>query len=362
MELDIMIDEQTETPTYEDLPEYQPQNAPNVERDNNGRAYYPYIPDPKLVKAVNLAIQLKRPLLLEGEPGCGKTRLADSIAYQFTRKYLAGRKDKKDRQLWWNYYIWNVKSIGQARDGLYSFDGVARLRDAQLVGADPTSLENLLGDDFQKLRNRLQDKELTEYIKLGKLGEALKQQNVLRPIVLIDEIDKADSDFPNDLLAELDLLSFEITETNKTYPEVGAKIRPHPIVIITSNQERPLPEAFLRRCLYYYLGFPKTTELEKIIVSRFGSLDTVQQELVTETIDHFEQIRDLLANKPGSKQPGTSELLDFLTVLLSGEIPADDVDLEKLADNPHLLGIILKTQADQKLYREAYKLDKSEFR
>jgi MoxR-like ATPase len=248
MDIDIMSTEQTEKPIYEDLPEYQPQN---VERDNNGRAYYPYIPDPKLVKAVNLAIQLKRPLLLEGEPGCGKTRLADSMAYQFTHKYFAGRKDEKDRQLWWNYYIWNVKSIGQARDGLYSFDGVARLRDAQLVGADPSSLENLLGDDFQKLRNRLQDKELTEYIKLGKLGEALKQQDVLRPIVLIDEIDKADSDFPNDLLTELDSLSFEITETNKTYPEVGAKIRPHPIVIITSNQERPLPEAFLRRCLYY---------------------------------------------------------------------------------------------------------------
>jgi MoxR-like ATPase len=351
MDIDIMSTEQIEKPIYEDLPEYQPQN---VERDNNGRAYYPYIPDPKLVKAVNLAIQLKRPLLLEGEPGCGKTRLADSMAYQFTRKYLAGRKDEKDRQIWWNYYIWNVKSVGQARDGLYSFDGVARLRDAQLVGADAKNLEELLGDDFQKLKDRLQDKELKDYIKLGKLGEALKQQDVLRPIVLIDEIDKADSDFPNDLLAELDLLSFEIAETNKTYPEVGAKIRPHPIVIITSNQERPLPEAFLRRCLYYYLGFPGKTELEKIVASRFGNLKEAQQKLVRETIDLFEEIRDLLVNKPGSKQPGTSELLDFLTILLSENIPEDDLDLDKLAENPHLLGIILKTQADQKLYRSEF--------
>jgi MoxR-like ATPase len=133
-------------------------------------------------------------------------------------------------------------------------------------------------------------------------------------------------------------------------------------VIITSNQERPLPEAFLRRCLYYYLGFPTSTELEKIIASRFGTLTEAQQELVTDTIDHFEQIRDLLANKPGSKPPGTSELLDFLTILLSGEIPADEIELEKLVGNPHLLGIILKTQADQKLDRDAYKLDKSELR
>jgi MoxR-like ATPase len=133
-------------------------------------------------------------------------------------------------------------------------------------------------------------------------------------------------------------------------------------VIITSNQERPLPEAFLRRCLYYYLGFPTSTELEKIIASRFSTLTEAQQELVTDTIDHFEQIRDLLANKPGSKPHGTSELLDFLTILLSGEIPADEIELEKLVGNPHLLGIILKTQADQKLDRDAYKLDKSELR
>ena len=334
-------------------PEYKGTFQPDIEgsEDPNGRAYFPYIPDPKLVKAVNLAIKLNRPLLLEGEPGCGKTRLADAIAYEFTRTYSKGKTDDRGNQLWWNYYVWNVKSVGQARDGLYNFDAIARLRDSQLIGADPQRLQEILGDDYQKLTERLTDKR--KYVTLGKLGQALAQQDVYRPIVLIDEIDKADSDFPNDLLVELDRLSFEIPETGEIYPQPDAEIKPKPIVIITSNQERPLPEPFLRRCLYYYLSFPDKIQLGEIIKSRFGDKIQEQQNLIDKTIAHVQQIRTLLEKQPGSKLPGTSELMDFLTILKDKSATQGVEDLETLHENPHLLGIILKTQADQKIYQDA---------
>ena len=338
-----MTDEQIKQPVYEGIADkYQP--SIDGVKDPSGREYFPYIPDPKLVKAVNLAIKLNRPLLLEGEPGCGKTRLADAIAYEFTHKYNEGKA-------WWNYYTWNVKSIGQAREGLYTFDAVARLRDAQLIGADPQRLQEILGADYQQLQERLTDKR--RYVTLGKLGQALAQQDVERPIVLIDEIDKADSDFPNDLLVELDRLSFEIPETGENYPKQDAAIKPNPIVIITSNQERPLPEPFLRRCLYYYVDFPGDEQLQAIINNRFGAKIKQRQKLIDKTIDHIQQIRSLLAKQPGSKQPGTSELLDFLTILKDETDNKVIKELKTLADNPHLLGIILKTQADQKLYRDA---------
>jgi nucleoside-triphosphatase THEP1 len=173
---------------YEGLPDrYQP--PIDGEEDAQRRKYFPYIPDPKLVKAVNLAIKLKRPLLLEGEPGCGKTRLADAIAYEFTQKYLQGQTDDDGKKGWWAYYAWNVKSVGQARDGLYSFDAVARLRDSQLIGTDPERLKDYLGkNEVENLRERLLDKR--QYVQMGKLGEALAQERVERPIVLIDEIGK----------------------------------------------------------------------------------------------------------------------------------------------------------------------------
>jgi MoxR-like ATPase len=347
MEVNIMTNEQIKQP------EYQGTFQPSIEgiEDPDGRAYFPYIPDPKLVKAVNLAIKLNRPLLLEGEPGCGKTRLADAIACEFTHNYLKGETDDKGKQAWWNYYAWNVKSVGQARDGLYNFDAIARLRDSQLIGADPQNLKEILGDDYQKLKDRLTDKR--KYVTLGKLGQALAQQNVERPIVLIDEIDKADSDFPNDLLVELDRLSFEIPETEETYPHPDAKIKPKPIVIITSNQERPLPEPFLRRCLYYYLSFPDKTQLEEIIKTRFGSKIKQRQQLINKTIEHIQQTRTLLEKQPGSKLPGTSELLDFLTILKDETVKQGIEELKTLHQNPHLLGIILKTQADQNIYQDA---------
>jgi MoxR-like ATPase len=352
MEVGIMTSKQRQPQSfeYEGLPDrYQP--SIEGEEDAQRRKYFPYIPDSKLVKAVNLAIKLNRPLLLEGEPGCGKTRLADAIAYEFTEKYLQGQTDDKGKKVWWSYYAWNVKSVGQARDGLYSFDAVARLRDSQLIGADPQRLEKYLGkDEYEKLKERLLDKK--KYVKLGKLGEALAQQEVERPIVLIDEIDKADSDFPNDLLVELDRLSFEIPETDEIYPKPDAEMRPKPIVIITSNQERPLPEPFLRRCLYYYLSFPSERQLKEIVLKRFGTKAKQKQKLIDATIAHFQKIRELLESQPGSKLPGTSELLDFLDILKDGTIKRGMEDLQGLADNPHLLGIILKTQADQELYRQ----------
>jgi MoxR-like ATPase len=330
--------------------EYPLSHQPPIdgEEDNQGRRYYPYIPDSKLVKAVQLAIQLNRPLLIEGEPGCGKTRLADSLVYELTHQNP--RKNSDGSKIWWNYYLWSVKSNSQARDGLYRFDAVARLRDAQLVGLNPRDLKYLMGLEFNDVKERLRDKK--KYVEFGKLGEALSQTDILRPIVLIDEIDKADSDFCNDLLLELERQYFEIPETGETYPKPGSDWRPKPIVIITSNQERQLPEPFLRRCLYYYLKFPQPAELERIIYRRFGEKNTDQNQYVTETISHFYEIRDLLKGKPGSKLPGTSELLDYLETTLQEGSESELVDLETLVEEPHLLGIILKTETDQELYRK----------
>jgi MoxR-like ATPase len=340
--------EMNSIPVYEYPLKHQP--PIDGEEDNQGRKFYPYSPDPKLVKAVQLAIQLNRPLLIEGEPGSGKTRLADSLAYEFTHQNPSENIDGS--KTWWNYYVWSIKSISQARDGLYRFDAVARLRDAQLVGLNPRDLKYLMGLEFNDVRKRLRDK--TQYIEFGKLGEALSQTKTLRPIVLIDEIDKAESDFCNDLLQELERQYFEIPETGETYPKPDSNFRPKPIVIITSNQERQLPEPFLRRCLYYYLEFPQTEELKEIIYSRFGKKNAEQRQYVADTIAHFYEIRKLLKDKPGSKPPGISELLDYLKKSLeeSSESGWKPADLETLVKEPHLLGIILKTQTDQELYRK----------
>jgi MoxR-like ATPase len=333
-------------------------------KDKDEREYFPYRPNPKLVKAVNLAIQLNRPLLIEGESGVGKTRLADALAYHFSRQ-IPGQESQVNPETWWEYHCWTVKSNSQAREGFYRFDAVARLRDAQLVGAiDAVSRHVQLGgakpeelDDLKKELNEVTKRirDNTRYVEFGKLGKALEAGKTLYPLILIDEIDKADGDFCNDLLVEIERQYFEIPEIgNKKYPEAG-KLQPKPIVIITSNQERQLPEPFLRRCLYYYLEFPQTEELERIIYSRFGEKNAEQRQYVADTIAHFYEIRNLLKGKPGSKPPGTSELLDYLEIHLAKDSEDRDVerpDLETLAEEPHLLGIILKTQADQELYRK----------
>jgi len=340
--------------------QYQPAQTEEGVTDPNGRLYFPYIPSPDLVEVVNLAIALKRPLLLEGEPGCGKTRLAGAVAYEFTQKYLRPPGDAAndetgkgvtDKDSWWPYYIWNVKSRSRARDGLYQFDAVARLRDAQLVGSDPGRLETFLTrDESEKLKRRLRNRK--EYREFGPLGEALRQEKY-RPIVLIDEIDKADSDFPNDLLLELDELRFEIPETGERIPD-PKKTAVKPIIIITSNREKPLPGPFLRRCLYFYLTFPEPSQLIEIISKRFGKLEQNQAQLVEEAVEHFYEVKDLLKGQPGSRPPGTSEFLEFLGALLKQPAEKSHDDLQQLGKRLPLLGALLKTKSDQELYHARF--------
>ncbi|MDJ0532258.1 MAG: MoxR family ATPase [Xenococcaceae cyanobacterium MO_207.B15] len=327
--------EPSQEPDYKYKGEYQ---APRGTQDSEGRTYDPYIPSEDLKEAVNLAIALERPLLLEGEPGCGKTRLAGAVAYEFTKKYL---KDEKGQEKWWDYYIWNIKSTTRARDGLYRYDAVARLRDAQLMGTDPKKLDNILDEDFEELKQRLKDKK--NYRKFEPLGKALDPTNKhsYRPILLIDEIDKADSDFPNNLLLELEELRFEIPETEESFPPPKQK----PIIFITSNREKPLPEAFLRRCIYFYVDFPKQDTLKLIIEKRFDIPRKEENELRDKVLNLLDKIRDDLNNNPGSKPPGTSELIDFFTVISQKKNPSKNLD--KLFKKMALLGILLKTKQDQ---------------
>lgn len=334
--------------TYTGADPYQPPSAGL--RDTQGREYFPYLPEPGLKKAINLAIALRRPLLLEGEPGCGKTRVAAALAYELSCKHLADQQPDPDRAAdWWSFYIWNITSTSLAQDGLYTFDAVGRLRDAQLMGTDPERLQQFLGNDAKALADRMRNKRA--YREFGPLGKALREPN-RRPVVLIDEIDKADSDFPNDLLLELDELRFTIPETEES---VGPP-RPHnaPIVLITSNREKPLPEAFLRRCLYYYVPFPETETLKRIIAARFGQSLTQKEELVAQALKRFNDIYGLLKQQPGSRPPGTSELLEFLTALIQGNRPMAEAlaELENLAQELPLLGTLIKTKTDQDLYRQ----------
>ncbi len=320
-------------------------------RDPLGREYFPYLPEPGLRKALNLAIALQRPLLLEGEPGCGKTRVASALAFELSCKQLKNKHPKPDKpEDWWNFYIWNITSTSRAQDGLYTFDAVGRLRDAQLIGSAPTQLKQYLGEEeTTALESRLSNK--TQYREFGALGQALREQTY-RPVLLIDEIDKADSDFPNDLLLELDELRFTIPETGEPVgpPEKDQK----PIILITSNREKPLPEPFLRRCLYYYVPFPDEATLKRIIEARFGERIKAKQELVSKALEKFTAIYDLLKVQPGSRPPGTSELIEFLTALIQEGKPVEEAiaELDNLAEELPLLGTLIKTKADQDLYRK----------
>ncbi|MEL4898340.1 AAA family ATPase [Crocosphaera sp. Alani8] len=280
------------------------------ERDGSGKPILPYIPDEDLVESVNLAIQLQRPLLLKGEPGCGKTQLAYSVAYSLNLPFEA----------------WYVKSTSRAKDGLYTYDTVGRLRDAQLAAAKQFSKE----EDIQ----RVQDP--STYVRLGPLGRAfLKEQHT---VVLIDEIDKADIDFPNDLLLEIDERRFIIEETGK---EIRAKYPP--IVIITSNDEKDLSNAFLRRCLFHYIEFPSRERLIKIIQAHFPK---APETLLEKSIDRFQDLRqEMQAYESGrTKAVNTSELIDWFRILHS--LP-QDMGLEKLDGDLPYLGTLLKSREDQ---------------
>ena len=337
-------------PVFEGKKKYQPTT---MESDESGNVFYPYKPDDELVEAVNLVIALERPLLLEGDPGCGKTCLANAIAYEFTQHYL------KDEDRWWPFYTWPIKSSSRYRDGLYTFDAVLRLRDAQMMGTDPATLTTYLPTESVKIKGRLE--QASSYLKYGPLGEAMRPKtekddqwkNDYRPIVLIDEIDKADSDFPNDLLREIETYTFEmpVLDDPHTVQQVPAETKP--IIIITSNRERPLPEPFLRRCIYYYVSFPKD-QLTEIIQLRFGdrlkSLDNSAQ-LLTKARERFTSIQTLITAQPGHRSPGLSEFLDFMRVLLSLKTEAEALAiLENLEQHKAILGTLLKSSVLHERY------------
>jgi MoxR-like ATPase len=289
--------------------EVQPQPG---EIDENGQLLYPYLPEPDLVEAVNLAIQLERPLLIKGEPGCGKTRLARAVAYELGLPYEA----------------WNIKSTSRGKDGLYTYDAVGRLRDAQLAAA------GRLSDD------KIQEIDQPEtYIKWGSLGRAFLNEQTT--VVLIDEIDKADIDFPNDLLLELDEQRFVIEETGEK-----KQAKAVPIVFITSNDEKDLPDAFLRRCLFHFLEFPKRQQLIEIINAHFTASP---EKLVNAIIDRFLELREEMRKDKGEsgKKVSTSELMDWFRVLR--HYPEDKV-LTELPQKLLYPGVLLKSWDDYNRY------------
>jgi MoxR-like ATPase len=251
-----------------------------------------YIAAPDLMQTVNVAVQLSRPLLIKGEPGTGKTMLAESIAKGLEMPLL----------------VWNVKSTTKAQDGLYVYDTVQRLYDGQFGDGDVS--------------------DIAKYIKLGKLGQALSAEE--RVVLLIDEIDKADLEFPNDLLWELDQMEFHIPETRETI-----KARQRPIVLITSNAEKELPDAFLRRCVFHYIEFPSEEMMERIVRVHVPGLD---KRLLDLAIQAFYWLRDVPHLQ---KKPSTSELIDWVQALARG-----GVDPEEIATRLPFMGVLLKKDHD----------------
>ena len=257
-----------------------------------------YIASEDLQMAVNAAVTLERPLLIKGEPGTGKTMLAEEVAAALGRPLIN----------------WHIKSTSKAQQGLYEYDAVSRLRDSQL------------GDE--KVR------DIGNYIKRGKLWEAFETDE--RVVLLIDEIDKADIEFPNDLLTELDQMEFFVYETGET---VRAKHRP--IVIITSNDEKELPDAFLRRCFFHFISFPDRDTMERIVKVHHPR---IKQDLISEALDIFFNVREV----PGlKKKPTTSELIDWLKLLMADDIP-DEILKERDPTRaiPPLYGALLKNEQD----------------
>lgn len=258
-----------------------------------------YVVSEDLMRSVNIAIALQKPLLIKGEPGTGKTMLAEAISKALDKELI----------------IWNIKSTTKAQDGLYVYDTVQRLYDSQF-GGDGV-------DDIKK------------YIKLGKLGEAFKSDKQV--ILLIDEIDKADLEFPNDLLWELDKMEFYIPETKETISAIQ-----RPIVIITSNAEKELPDAFLRRCIFHYIAFPDKEMMEKIINVHF---DKVEENLLNEALEIFYMIRGL---RDIQKKPSTSEIIDWIQALQIGGI-----NPESIKEKMPFVGVLLKKSEDLEVVENA---------
>jgi MoxR-like ATPase len=259
---------------------------------NRFKGVQTYILSDALREIVNAAIVLQRPLLLKGEPGTGKTELARVISEDLGLRLIR----------------WNIKSTSKATDGLYVYDTVQRLNDSRFHDKDVSDIK--------------------QYIKLGKLGEALRSQDQV--VLLIDEIDKADLEFPNDLLYELDQMSFDIVETGEHF-----RAKHRPIVVITSNSEKELPDAFLRRCLFHYIEFPDTSMMEKIAKVHFPDL---KHSLLSQIIAKFYFIRQKHELR---KKPSTSELLDWIQAILASGISESELN-RRLP----FLGVLLKTEDD----------------
>ena len=262
------------------------------EQNKNFSSTSDYVASGQLLASVNVAIALQKPLLVKGEPGTGKTMLAQAIANSLGKKLI----------------IWNIKSTTKAQDGLYMYDTIQRLYDGQF------------GEEGVN--------DIARYIKLGKLGEAFESEEQV--ILLIDELDKADLEFPNDLLWELDQMEFYIHETKRT---VKAKHRP--IVIITSNAEKELPDAFLRRCIFHYIDFPDQALMEEIVRTHYPD---VEDKLLKDAMEAFYWIRSM---KDIRKKPSTSELIDWINALQIGGIPTD-----KLRSELPFIGVVVKKDED----------------
>lgn len=261
-----------------------------------------YVATDDLMLAVNAAVTLQRPLLVKGEPGTGKTQLAREIANALGAPFLE----------------WGIKSTTKAQHGLYEYDAVARLRDAQLGEEKSRAIGN--------------------YIVKGKLWECFESEQ--RPVLLIDEIDKADIEFPNDLLRELDQMEFYVHETRQTVKAVQ-----RPIILITSNNEKELPDAFLRRCFFHYIKFPDKETMQKIVDVHFPG---IKKLLINDAMAVFFGLREIQGLK---KKPSTSELLDWLKLLVAEDIPADLLrETATRKTLPPLYGALLKNEADVHLF------------
>jgi MoxR-like ATPase len=273
-----------------------------------------YVATEDLMMAVNAAVTLARPLLVKGEPGTGKTQLAEEIA------------EALDKPL----YRWHIKSTTKAQHGLYEYDAVSRLRDSQLGDAKVHDIGN--------------------YIIRGQLWEAFASER--QAVLLIDEIDKADIEFPNDLLLELDRMEFYVHETREL---VQARIRP--IVIITSNNEKELPDAFLRRCFFHFIRFPDAETMTRIIGVHFPEL---KRELLSEALNAFYKLREV----PGlKKKPSTSELLDWLKLLLAEDVPPEALRTDDPRKSlPPLYGALLKNEQDVHLFEQLIFLQRRQSR
>ena len=269
-----------------------------------------YVATDDLMMAVNAAVTLERPILIKGEPGTGKTQLAIEIAESLGKPL----------------FEWHIKSTTKAQQGLYEYDAVARLRDSQL------------GDD------RVHD--ISNYIVRGKVWEAFQSDE--QPVLLIDEVDKADIEFPNDLLQELDRMEFYVYETKQL-----VKATHRPIIVITSNNEKELPDAFLRRCFFHYIKFPDKETMSRIVDVHFPNL---KKDLLSEALNAFYKVRDV----PGlKKKPSTSEFLDWIKLLLAEDVPPELLNAKDSRKAiPPLYGALLKNEQDVHLFEQLVFLDR----